>query len=190
MNVTYPEFMVAKAIGPKKSVLVQIRRTVLKKTIDWVLVNSVVNYTEAGLVAVCRALELDHSGIMEELKKILEPPPPAGDAVPATSAAPEKNSPESGLISPAPAAAARAVVPEVDIIVTGRSPNPLIVFGRLDDVPVKVRVRNNVNFIPGLVLSAKPGADGLFLMVGHPPRWRGDRIGFTRPSPEPEKSTP
>lgn len=190
MNAVYPEFQVARVIGPKKAVLVQIRRTVLKKDSDWVLVNSGVHYTAVGLVAVCRALELDHSVILEELKKILEPPPPGSDAAPAPGPETQKNSAEPGPDASAPAAAPREVVPEVDIVVTGRSPNPLIVFGRLDHVPVKVRVRDNAHFIPGLVLSAKPGADGLFLMVGHPPRWRGDRIGFTRPAPEPSPSLP
>lgn len=192
MRATYPEFLVARVIGPKKSVLVEVRRTILKKSTDWVLINSVVHYTPAGIAGVCRAMELEHDLIIEELKKNLAPSEPATAVPPAESTPPpapdsggdEKKLPDPSPIAttpPAPAAAPRGPAAEVDIVVTGRSPNPLIVFGRLDCVPVKVRVRDNANFIPGLVLRAKHSSDGPFLMVGNPPRWKGDRIGFTRP---------
>lgn len=173
--ITYPEFQVAKVVGPKKSILVEIRRTVLGKGVDWVLVNSVVHYTETGLAKLCSTMELPAEEILTELKKNSAPPAPDSSA--AASVDVEKNLPGSPAL---PAPAARAAVPEVEIVVTGLSPNPLIVFGRLHEVPVKVRVRNNANFIAGLVLRAKESADGLFLMVGTPPRWKGDRIGFTR----------
>lgn len=206
---TYPEPLVARALGPKKSILVTVRRTMLKKGEHWLMANNVVNYTPAGLAALCRAMELDQQPVLDEVEKIAPgaPPPPADAATaPAAaeaSAAPpgptspalpvepeapapeEKKSPEVPPADPVRELAAQVahVAPKrvaVDIVVTGRSPNPLIVFGALDGKQVKVRVRDNANFIPGLVLTAKPSSDGPYLMIGHPPRWRGDKIGFTR----------
>lgn len=185
----YPEFLVARAIGPKKAVLVEIRRTVLKKSVDWVLVNSVVHYTPIGMVALCRAMELEHDLILEELKKN-SPSPSPSDASPASTDIPrqqdllapngENEKPGAGVPPPAPVAPR----PEIDVVVTGRSPNPQIVYGRLDDhTPVKVRVRDNTHFTPGLILRAKEGTSGIYLMVGPPPRWRGDKHGFTRTTP-------
>lgn len=210
---TYPEPLVARALGPKKSILVEVRRTMLKKGDHWVMANNVVNYTPAGLAALCRAMELDQQPVLDEVEKIspAAPPPPANAATtpaPATAAAEaspsppgptppavtvepaapateEKKSPDGPAVDPAIELAAQVaqVAPKreaVDIVVSGRSPNPLIVFGSLDGKQVKVRVRNNANFIPGLVLTAKPSSDGPYLMIGHPPRWRGDKIGFAR----------
>lgn len=64
--------------------------------------------------------------------------------------------------------------------------NTRVVHGkRLDNgAQVVVRVRDNATFIPGLVIRATPvNGHSFFTMVGHPPRWRGDRHGFTRKDP-------
>lgn len=72
----------------------------------------------------------------------------------------------------------------VDVRVTRpQLPNRRIVHGvRCDNgAHVVVRVRDNKNFVAGLILRAVPVNRGLFFtQVGNPPRWRGDRVGFTR----------
>jgi hypothetical protein len=90
----------------------------------------------------------------------------------------------------AAAVTARVSSEPVYVDVTGCSPNPLIVFGTVDGVPVRVRVRNNSTFTRGLVLRAKQSAGDptVYLMIGNPPRWKGDRYGFTRPTSTPETS--
>lgn len=74
----------------------------------------------------------------------------------------------------------------VAIEITGVPGNRIIVHGRLEGQPVTVRVKSNLTFIPGLWIRATPINDGhYYAQVGNPPRWKGDRHGFTKPQPTP-----
>lgn len=74
--------------------------------------------------------------------------------------------------------------------VTGIPGNRIIVHGRLEGRLVTVRVKNNATFIPGLWIQATPINDGhYYAQQGNPPRWKGDRHGFTKPQPTPGDPT-
>lgn len=195
--VTYPEPTVSRVMGPKKLLLVTTRRLSLKKERDWLLVDGVVNYTGEGLALLCEKLGVELAPLQEAIAKNLAeraPRPPLESpaeasaslpgAAPQTLPAQEEGAPHAKTdVTKQPAA---ATVPPpasgtVDVLVTGRSPNPLIVFGQFEGQPVKVKVRDNAAFTAGLVIRAKPSSQaGVLLMVGNPPRWRGDKVGFTR----------
>ena len=207
----YPEPLVARSLGVKKNVLADTRRARLARGTDWLLAGAVVTYTRDGLKKLCGALGLDSSrvpapaaagdptaGQPDEGRK--EATARQGEAT-LTSAdqggghngheikisSSERPAPASAIATAAQVAAgvedlAKKSEP-VLIQVTGISPNLIIVHGRLEDRTVTVRVRANTNFVPGLWIRATPINGGSYYsMIGHPPRWKGDRHGFTKPS--------
>lgn len=203
--VTYPEPTVSRVMGPKKLLLVTTRRLSLKKERDWLLVDGVVNYTGEGLALLCEKLGVELAPLQEAIAKNLAeraPRPPlespaeasasSPGAAPQTVPAQQEGALHAAIVTKPPAS--EAVPPPasgtVDVLVTGRSPNPLVVFGQLDGQPVKVKVRDNAAFTAGLVIRAKPSSQaGVLLMVGNPPRWRGDKVGFTRTPAAPANPT-
>lgn len=122
------------------------------------------------------------------------------DESPAAQAglAPPPQAPPSDQAA-APAVTAAAVIANgvtllqragtIEATVTRTSPNPTIVLATIPgrDREVRVRVRDNANFIRGLVLRVTSirGYADFFNFAGRLPRWRGDRVGFT-----PTRTTP
>lgn len=211
---TYPEPLVARALGVKKSLLADTRKARLAKGADWAMdARAQVAYTAAGLAKLCRVLGLDRA-LVEAAKNCGEPmavaapgsraeasaaaggaslrevlPAEAGGNTTGQEPAPDRN-PVPAFARRDPAATVAAAAEElarksspVWVEVTGVPGNPIIVHGRLEGRPVTVRVRANATFVPGLWIQATPlnGAN-YFAMVGHPPRWKGDRHGFARPA--------
>ena len=67
------------------------------------------------------------------------------------------------------------VLDDQEVKITHIPLNPRIVIGQLLDEVIKVKVRDNRNFIRGMRLSARPPAEGstTWVMIGRCPRWRG-----------------
>lgn len=205
---TYSEPLVARVTGIPKRVIATHRRRLCAKRVDWQVVGAVVHYTEAGLKKICGALGLDAAALTWPAEAPTSEPP-AGVAETAPGAEKSTPGPvpsPGGLLgkiasavglgrpaAEAPAGAARVVgaavaqaereAPQpIAVTVTAISPNPTIVIGRAAGIDglVSVKVRSNRNFIPGLVVRATPiNGHRYFAQVGRPPRWRGDRVGFT-----------
>jgi hypothetical protein len=178
----YTEPSISRATGIKKHRLVAARREHLEKGIDWATENHVVTYTESGLVKLCESLGLDQ--ILPIVEKIS-----SGEGIEPAEAAPGESGPIAAETEPAETVAQVAQEIEktrgpIEIELTRTQlPNPTVVIGKRLDTGelVTVKVRSNANFIPGLIVQASPvNRFKFFNQIGRPPRWRGDRHGFTR----------
>jgi hypothetical protein len=206
---TYPEPLVARSLGVKKNRLAETRKARLSRGADWALVGAVVAYTPAGLKKLCGVLGLDWALVpvptAAAVQAATSEPEPQIEALRGRSEAIESHGDIGGASHEVttqstpdrsePTAPACAVVAEtceqlaeksrpVLIEVTGVPQNTIIIHGRLEGKAVTVRVKSNANFIPGLWIQATPINGGTYYsQVGNPPRWKGDRHGFTKPQP-------
>jgi hypothetical protein len=158
----YPEPMVARTVGLSRSQLKALRDENLTREVDWVLVNAVVTYSPAGLEKLLRAAGLDAGDFAW----------PGREAMPAPALVAE----EGAALAGDPVAATPAVPPLVELRVRNVCGNPILVFAATPEGEVvKVRVRTNTNFLPGMPIRARapqsPG--GLWHHEGACPRFRG-----------------
>lgn len=173
---TYTEPMVARVIGVAKPRLAVLRKLRLTREVDWVLANAVVAYTEAGLKKMLDVLGLSGA--------VFEWPDMDGSANPPAEFAARLEAVDGaggGLESVVEKIsvgverleAARAARPRVRLTVTRVSRNPAIIYAAtLEGEEVPVKVANNVNFIPEMVLEARPEGN-VYYFEGRCPRWRG-----------------
>lgn len=89
---TYAEPMVARVTGIPKRTLVEQRQASCEKGPDWLLMNGVVHYTEAGLAKICAKLRLDQAGLRWPEETV---PAPAGAPGPTSPSEPEKGGAEA-----------------------------------------------------------------------------------------------
>jgi hypothetical protein len=183
---TYPETLVARVLGlPKKSVAAARHRAGLERPGDWVLENSCVAFTPAGVSRICAALGL--AGVSVGRIMAARAQGGAPDADEGQESGPEETEGSAGTesgaegrtgkiseavrdeVAAAQATAAAPVTIEVDRL----SPNTRILHGKLAGAPVTVVVRDNRNFRRGMVLKADPVNERVFRMLGRCPRWPG-----------------
>lgn len=179
----YPEPLVARVTGIGRPRLKKARLANLTKGPDWWLAESTVTYGTDGLKKLLLALGLNAADLAW-------PEPPTPPDVP-----PEPDRPASAALDPtaesaeadsATVAVAEVVVEKIvaeaapalrELVVRKIAWNPSIVMAwdAATEREVRVRVRSNVNFRPGMVLRARAPeqADGLWFMEGNCPRWPG-----------------
>ena len=178
----YPEPMVARVTGIKRPALKRARMSALEKGPDWWLAESVVTYGEDGLKKLLVALGLDAADLAWEEPLAVSSPLPESESAASADADPTQAAP-CGPVEPLEpvvekiAAAVPVARALLDLTVRKVAWNPTIVMAwhEAEAREVRVRVRNNVNFRPGMVLRARAPeqADGLWCMEGNCPRWPG-----------------
>jgi hypothetical protein len=173
---TYPETLVARVLGlPKKSVAAARHRAGLERPGDWVLENSCVAFTPAGVSRICAALGL--AGVSVGRIMAARAQGGAPDADEGQESGPEETEgsagTESGAVRDEVAAAQATAAAPVTIEVDRLSPNTRILHGKLAGAPVTVVVRDNRNFRRGMMLKADPVNERVFRMLGRCPRWPG-----------------
>lgn len=175
---TYPEPMVSRVIGVAKPRLAVHRKLRLTREEDWVLDNAVVAYTEAGLKKMLEVLGLS-GAVFDWPSSGSGGNPPAAfaariEAIDGAGGAVETSSMlEKIHESVERLEAADDARPRVKLTVSRVSRNPTIVYGvTLEGEEVPVKVANNVNFIPEMVLEARPEGN-VYYFEGRCPRWRG-----------------
>lgn len=128
-----------------------IRKTVLKKNTDWTIIGRDIVISQVALEKV-----------LEFLRNTSNATLPADFTDCLVNGAGEKQTP--------PAAGQEAQ----ELIVKRVYPNPRLLLA-IDPAgaDVRVRVRNNQNFVPKMKISAVPIGDGLYQMQGRCPRYKG-----------------
>jgi hypothetical protein len=172
---TYPETLVARVTGIRKRTLAHTRRTRLYPETDWVLLNSVVHYTPAGLTTLLTHHQLDANTLTWPAAPL--PEDLAENTPETTNPMPTTEPP----LTPAEKIAADARAVEARPIYTLRvaelSRNPTLIYATRADTSerVTVRVRTNQNFLPGMPIHARHPANPTdpWRMEGNCPRWRG-----------------
>lgn len=183
----------AVRLGLTRVVLASMRREHLKEDTDWVKDGKKIVITKAGLARVTEILGLNgaevpslgvtndpasqHSdnggstppgaaagfadyeaGRVVDLDRALEEVPPASI-----------NSVVGALSAPEPE--------PVTLVVTSKRPprNSHIVEAKLGEQLVRVRVKDNANFLPGMEIRARQDEDyaDMFVLVGRTPRYKG-----------------
>jgi len=177
----YPEPMVARVTGVARVAIKRARAASLEKGPDWSLVDSVVTYGPDGLKKLLSALGLR----ADDLAWPVPPGPPRGgfEAGPLAAATREGSGDAVHGASPATvvaeavaeAAAVETARALVELVVLKNVFNPGLLIARHGATEVRVRVRSNVNFRPGMVLRARAPiqAGGLWHMEGNCPRRPG-----------------
>jgi hypothetical protein len=164
--MNFPEPLVARSTGVNRERVAAARKASLVKGDDWTLENSVVCYSAEGLKKLLGALGLAE-GAFAWPRAACE----GGDP----KATPLRGEPDVKK-SVEVVAAAEAARPVVDLKVAALSRNPTIIEAVGPDARrVSVRVRSNVNFLPGMALKAREPAPGasLYHFEGQCPRWKG-----------------
>jgi hypothetical protein len=196
--MNFPETVVARVTGIAKKRIAETRRSaLLVKGTDWLVEDSCVTYSPAGLKKLCQALAIDQAAL--EWFERPDVPAPAFSETQGSREAqqPAAVTPEPQFPPGAPPAtnppwpeldghpAAASVATAVDriqtaqaaalikVVVTRLAPNTRIVYGRIEARPVIVQVRDNRNFRPGMTLTAQPATGDYFHMHGNCPRWPG-----------------
>ena len=179
MTPTYAETLVARVTGVKKKVVAEARHeSGLMRGPDWILSNSCVHYTPAGLEKICGALGIDSSAL--EWRDDAARSDDRGEETQASratgaglDATPEKIAVAVETVAAAVAQITRETPVPVEIRIARLSRNPRVLIGQLGEAFVTVMVRDSKNFLPGMVVRADRIDELRYTMVGNCPRWRG-----------------
>ncbi len=178
----YGEPLVARVTGVARHKLKLVRDKSLEKPADWSLEKSVVTYSERGLEKLLSELGLVREGLdLPQIPTFLPP----GLSSPSVEAGPPESLDTQGSGDAVAgsdkkfwmvrrAVAERALV-ELRVVKLTRNPRLLMARAGEDGEPVRVRVRSNANFRPGMKLKAREpeDADGAWAMEGRCPRFPG-----------------
>lgn len=175
----FAEPLVARVTGIRRPALKKARLANLQKGTDWWLADSVVTYGAEGLKKLLVSLGLN-AGDLTWPEGVVGP---EGGGTPERAAFAPPDPTAEASVEPGPAeivAQATAAVPTRalrELVVRKVAWNPTIVLASPGDAQeeVRVRVRDNKNFRPGMVLRAREPEDagGLWFMEGNCPRFPG-----------------
>lgn len=154
MSDQHTEQALARILGIKKNRLVSLRRTHLARGTDWEVQGAVVCYTPAGV---------------QKLRDLAARPVAPGDAANAGSVD------DADAETEALAATEQAIPELLELVVLRICPNPSLVICQHGETEVRVRVRTNLNFVPGMRLPARQprNAGDAWFHEGRLPRFKG-----------------
>lgn len=169
----YPhqERELAAAAGLSQDDLKKIRRRLLTRGRDFDTVGGFVCYTAAAAVAIWHEVGLDLAGAPRPADSATNNPPEEK-----ISAADEAPSPAA---EPAPPSAAAEAVPPAagdlrELVCVKRFfPNTRLLGATYLGQTVRVKVRDNKNFVAGMKLQCRLEQGDLWVLAQRLPRWRG-----------------
>ena len=192
MSSPLQEPTVARAVGISKARLVAFRKNSLEREVDWRLEGAVVTYTAGGLEKLLAGLGLAADAFKPAVfeEAVFARRGPESEQIEAIGGGGEATEmAEEGAGNGYGAEIQRAVIETVDRVaarvavelrVVRQARNPRIVLATTPQTPgveLRVVVRENRNFLPGMTLRAKPADDTadttLYYLDGRCPRWRG-----------------
>lgn len=156
----HSEERIAEILKISRTDLTEIRKEILFEKEHWSTQKRTVIYTKAGVDKVLEHLNLVSQGFAVPLVVTK-----SDNGVQLESERPI-NDPE--------AISTKEDAPEYVLVkITQKFRNPLLMAAEFEGKPIRVRVRDSKNFMPGMEIKARRIRDDFFIFEGRCPRWKG-----------------